>query len=250
MVEVSVVVPTLKERDRIECIPCLERSDFTDYEVIVRDDSSATKARNEGIKRANSNKIVFLDDDSRPREGYLAEASRVLDREAAVAGRIVHPSDDVFSAQYTSHYSYGDEPKYINRFWGPNMAVRREVFDEVGTFDENIFWGHEEKELADRVCTEYRIYYDPNLVVEHDYAESILDFWVKQYRLELETPYYWDTRRIPTSEQWKMIVFSLLSPHKYVRRTISYTIVQTGNNIAQTIGRLRGMARKASDSEP
>jgi len=247
MVEVSVVVPTLKDRDQVECVSYLERGDFTDYEVIVRNDASATKARNKAIKRANSEKIVFLDDDSRPRSEYLAEASRVLNKEVAVAGKIIHPSDDVFSDQYTSHYSYGDEPKYINRFWGPNMAVKKEVFDRVGMFDENISWGHEEKELADRVCAEYSIYYDPELVVEHRYAESVPDFWLKQYRLELQTPYYWDTQRIPNDEQWKIILSSLLSPRKYIRRTIPYTIVQAGNNIVQTIGRLRGMARKTSD---
>ena len=244
MAEVSVIVATIKDRDQIECIPAFERDEFTDYEVIVRDDTPVTKARNEGIRRASAAKLVFLDDDSRPHEGYLTEAARVLDGEAAVAGKIIHPRDDVFSRHYTGHYSNGDNPTYVDRFWGCNMAVRKEVFDTVGMWDEDMGWGHEEKELAERVLEEYGIYYDPDLVVDHYYAESLLDFWLKRYRLELMTPYYWDTQGVPERAQLRKILWDLVWPGRYIRRTVPHTIAQAGKSVADGLGRLRGMARK------
>lgn len=244
MVEVSVVVATIKDRDQVECIPTFERGEFTDYEVIVRGETPVTNARNEGIRRANAEKIVFLDDDSRPHAGYLAEAARVLSEEVAVAGKVIHPRDDVFGRHYTDHYSHGDAPMYVDRFWGCNMALRKEAFDTVGMWDENMGWGHEEKELAERVLESYDIYYDPDLIVDHYYAESVLQFWLKRYRLELMTPYYWDTQGVPEHEQLVRVLSDLFWPGRYVRRTVPHTIVQTGSTIAQGIGRLRGMIRK------
>lgn len=243
MVEVSVIVPTIKRRDEVECVPIFKRDEFTDYEVIVCDETPVTKARNAGIERAAAEKLVFLDDDSRPRPGYLAEVARVLDEQAAVAGKIIHPRDDVFARHYTGHYTHGDTPTYVDRFWGCNMALRKEVFDAVGMWSEEIGWGHEEKELAERVLDEYDIYYDPELVVEHYYAESVLGFWIKQYRLELKTPYYWDTQNVPKHEQFRRIFTDLLWPGRYVRRTLSHTIVQSGYTVARGLGRLRGMGR-------
>lgn len=54
------------------------------------------------------------------------------------------------------------------------MAVRRAVFESVGGWDERIPWGHEEKGLADRVLDEFPIYYDPDMVVSHSSADSVL----------------------------------------------------------------------------
>jgi GT2 family glycosyltransferase len=244
MTEVSVIVPTLKSRDELECLPPLERDDFSDFEVIVRDDESATKARNEGIKRASADKLVFLDDDSRPRKGYLERAASVLDREAAVAGKIVHPRDDVFARHFTAHYSRGDEPTYVDYFWGCNMALRREVLEEVGAWNERIEWGHEEKELADRVRTSYDIYYDPELVVDHCYATSPMDFWRKRYNLETETPRYWDTRGVPDATQWRRILGHLFNPINYLGYTPKHLVVRAGGTLAGGAGRIRGMMAK------
>ena len=244
MAEVSVIVATIEDREQVECIPAFERDEFDDYEVIVRSDAPVTRARNEGIRRADADKLVFLDDDSRPHQGYLAEAARVLSEEVAVAGKVIHPRDDVFGRHYTGHYSHGDAPTYVDRFWGCNMAVRREVFDAVGMWDEDMDWGHEEKELAERVIGSYDIYYDPDLVVDHCYAESLPEFWRKQYRLELMTPYYWDTQGVPERDQVGRILSDLLWPGRYVRWTIPHTIAQSGNAVAQGLGRSRGMLRK------
>ncbi|WP_435348863.1 glycosyltransferase family 2 protein [Haloarchaeobius sp. HRN-SO-5] len=244
MVELSVIIASLKPRAEIEALDHLEREAFTDYEVIVRDDETVTKARNEGVERANADKLVFLDDDSRPQEGYLSRVSDILDREAAVAGRTIHPRDDVF-ALVASHYDFGDTGRYVTRFWGCNMAVRAEVFDAVGGWDEAITWGHEEKELATRVLEEYPIYYDPELVVHHSYAESYRDYWRKRYRLETQTPYYWDKQGVGDRRQWLSIAEGLLDPSNYVGRSLPHTAARFGGHVAMSLGRIRGMLGKS-----
>lgn len=241
MVEISVIIPTLKARSDIECLACLEQGDFTDYEVIVRSDDGAATARNEGIRRASADKLVFLDDDSRPRDDYLSHAAGILDREPVVAGRIVHPRDDLFGRHFTDHYGHGQTPTYVDTFISCNMALRKEVFDTVGLFDENFLWGHEEKELADRVREAYDIYYDPDLVVEHSYAESLLDFWRKRYRQETQTPYYWRKHGVSTAGQVARTGYGVLRPSKYLGETVPHTVAKSCRTLVVALGRLRGI---------
>ncbi|OLZ39513.1 family 2 glycosyl transferase [Natrinema saccharevitans] len=249
MTELSVIVPTRDATGDIDARSSLDPDPDIDYEVIVRDDPIVTSARNEGIKRASAEKLVFLDDDSRPCDGYLSRVRDVLEREAAVAGKTVHPGDDVFAKRLTDHYDFGETSRYVTRFWGCNMAVRKEVFDHVGLWDERISWGHEEKELAERVLAKYPIYYDPELVVYHSYAESLRDYWRKQYRLETQTPYYWDKRGVSESQQWFKIAQFSLDPTNYVGVSPAHAAARFGGTLGATLGRIRGMVAKSVSRE-
>lgn len=239
--DLSVVIPTIKPRSEIEALEYLEQCDFQDYEVIVRDDVPVTKARNEGYRRASAEKIIFLDDDSKPRPGYLTEASKTLEREPAVAGKTIHPRDDLFSGQLTAHYSFGDEPAYVDRFWGCNMGARKEVLDAVGGWDEAMGWGHEEKELAERVGNAYRIYYNPDMVVEHVYAESLRDYWRKKYQLEQGTTYYLRKQGLSDGQIVFRILVDLLTPTNYLGRSLSLLLARSGSTVAGTAGRVVGL---------
>jgi len=239
--ELSVVIPTLKPPGEVEALEYLERCPFEDYEVIVRDDDPVTRARNEGYRRARAEKILFLDDDSRPRPGYLEEAARTLEREAAVAGKTVHPRDDLFAGQLTAHYSFSGEAGYVDRFWGCNMGLRREVLDAVGGWDEQMGWGHEEKELAERVIERYDIYYNPEMVVEHVYADSLLDYWRKKYRLEQGTPYYLRKQGVSDRRIVARTLADLVTPTNYLGRSPGLTLARGGSTITGAAGRLVGL---------
>lgn len=242
--DISVVIATLKPRDEIEAIQYLDRGDFDDYEVLVQDEYPVTKARNRGIEAAQADKIVFLDDDSRPEADYLTRVSRILETEYALAGRTIHPYDDVFAGELTVHYDFGDEPRYVERFWGCNMALRKEVVETVGGWDEEMGWGHEEKELADRVIQQYDIYYDPEVVVYHPYADSIPGYWRKRYRLEKNTPYYWDKQGIPRSRQLRLTFEHLINPRNYLGWSPKLTLAHAGGTLANGAGRLVGLVSR------
>lgn len=251
--DISVVIPTIRPRSEIEAVRHLEACEFDDYEVLVRDDVPVTKARNEGYKRASAEKIVFLDDDSRPKPGYLVEASQTLEDEPAVAGKTIHPRDDLFAGQLTAHYSFGDEPRYVDRFWGCNMGVRTEVLDAVGGWDETMGWGHEEKELAERVREAYDIYYNPEMVVEHVYAESLLDYWRKKYQLEQGTPYYLRKQGLSDRTILSRTLVDLLSPTNYLGRSPSLALARGGGTVAGAAGRVVGLFEEqppATDDDP
>lgn len=243
MVDLSIVVPSLKPPEELEVVQYLDRCPFDDYEVIVRDDAPVTKARNEGYRRANAEKILFLDDDSQPQPGYLQEASETLETEYAVAGKTVHPRDDFLSGQLTAHYNFGDEPRYVDRFWGCNMGLRKEALDAVGGWDEQMGWGHEEKELANRVTEQYRILYNPRMVVHHAYANSMFDYWEKQYKLELCTPYLWSKQGLSKRQMWSQTLTDVLNLSNYLGRSLTLTLARTGRTLASAAGRIVGMRR-------
>lgn len=193
MVEVSVIIPTTLPRDAdIEPLVALERDAFDDYEVVVRRDDGAAHARNVGIERSSGEKLVFLDDDSVPRPGYLQRAAAALDAHPAVAGRVVQPADAPFRNLELPWYDQGEESKPTEMLPGCNMAIRRDVIEHVGGFDEEVFdWGHEESELAERISRSHYIQYVPDLVVTHTYVESLPDFVRKSYLLGRADVRWW-----------------------------------------------------------
>ena len=239
--DLSIVIPTIKPRSEVEAIRHLDQCEFHDYEIIIRDDVPVTRARNEGYRQASAEKILFLDDDSRPRRGYLTEASKTLESEPAVAGKTIHPRDDLFAGQLTAHYNFGDEPKYVDRFWGCNMGIRTEVLDAVGGWDETMGWGHEEKELAERVRRAYSIYYNPEMVVDHVYAESLRDYWRKKYRLEQGTTYYLRKQGHSDGRIISRILLDLLTPTNYLGRSPSLVLARSGSTVAGAAGRAVGL---------
>lgn len=241
------MVPTLKPKGDLDVTESLGACEFDDYEVLVQSEEPVTRARNAGIDRANSEKIVFLDDDSRVREGYLARAAETLEDEMAYAGRTVHPRDDIFANHFTGHYSFGDEPGYVDKFWGCNMGIRKEVFGVVGGWDEAIGWGHEEKELAARVCEEFDIYYDPELVVYHPYADSLLDFWKKHFKLGLKAPRYWERQGVSNVGKLRLIAATALDPFNYFGCTPTVTVARSGQTLMRSAGRLTGLVSSRND---
>lgn len=193
MVAVSVVVPTtLPEGATIAPVERLARDSFDDYEVLVRREEGAAHARNVAIEHARGEKLVFLDDDSIPCPGFLRTASVALDVYPAVAGRVRQPADAPFADLELPWYDQGEETKPTDMLPGCNMAIRKEVLDSVGGFDEEHFdWGHEESELAERIGREYRMQYVPELLVEHTYVESFRDYVEKSYLLGRADVRWW-----------------------------------------------------------
>jgi GT2 family glycosyltransferase len=182
-VELSVIVPTLAGPDSdIEVLEALDECDFEGYEILLSRARGASRARNVAADRASSDKLVFLDDDSKPRRDYLAAVSAALDEHDAVTGLVVQPEDAPFRDMDIPWYDQGDEVKQTTLVAGCNMAVRREVMEAVGGFDERFHHGHEETELAARIDEGHDIYYHPEMVVEHPFTSSTWGYWMKSFR--------------------------------------------------------------------
>ena len=240
MVELSIIIPTIEEDDELVVLPYLQRCDYDDYEVIIRRDPGAAKARNEGIKRAKADKLVFLDDDSMPHDGYLKAVSEALDEHGAVVGRVLQPPDSPFKDKEIPWYDQGDEVKPTTLVPGCNMAMKREVLEHVGGFNEIFDHGHEETELAERITKDYDIYYHPEMVVSHYFAASVFEYWQKSYRHGKADVRQWELEGKPRELQLKESL-------PVIRPTTDPA--EAGCRFARRFGRARGLLpdRRVSD---
>lgn len=234
MVDLSVIIPSLDLSPPFEWEQRIHPS--IEYEVLVQDQNNASRARNAGINEARSEKLVFLDDDSSPRPNYFQRINDILDEYAAVTGRVVDTGYK-YTTQFTNNYYQGDEFRATQKVIGCNMGFRKEVFDTVGGFDERLPLGHEERELADRVDEKFKIVYDPQLIVDHPFADSILGYWKKSYRHGHEEIVYWSIKNEDIEQK---ILSNVLNPYGYLHSSVTSTIVRSGATAAKNIGYLKG----------
>lgn len=234
MPELSVVIPTTIEDDEdVPAVDYLRRCSYDDYELVIRRDEGASQARNAGIREATSDKLVFLDDDSMPRDGHLRAAAAALSDHDAVAGRVFQPPDAPFADKDLPWYDQGDEPKRTNLLPGCNMAMRKSLLERVGTFNESLPWGHEETDLALRICEETYIYYEPSMVVDHYFAESVWAYWKKSHRHGIADVQWWRVNGTAWHEQF------LRSLPVFLPRE-NLDAVEFVSLVSKRLGRIRG----------
>nr|WP_028652241.1 glycosyltransferase [Nocardioides halotolerans] len=152
----------------------------------------ASGARNTGIALARGEIIAFVDDDARPEPDWVERLLHAYDAPDVMAvGGVARP---VWPERRPDHLppeldwlvgcTYRGQPTVradVRNLWGCNMSVRREAFDRVGAFDEEVGriglipLGNEETELCIRIRQRIagaRIVFEPTAVVHHRVTEA------------------------------------------------------------------------------
>jgi GT2 family glycosyltransferase len=174
--------------DHNEQLLARARDQFPD--VLVLDNprtGGASGARNTGISEAKGSIIAFVDDDARAEPDWIERLLEAYDDESVMAvGGVASP---VWPERRPDHLppeldwivgcTYQGQPTEradVRNLWGCNMSVRREAFDRVGTFDEEIGRiglipiGCEETELCIRIGQQLpgaRVVFEPRALVHH-----------------------------------------------------------------------------------
>ena len=179
LVEVSVVVPARDAADTIcEQLEALTRQDWSgDWEVIVADNGStddtrslagafaerlpslriidasarrgAAHARNVGARDAHGRSVVFCDADDVVSDGWLSCIAAALRDSSFVASRFDFRSlnPEWLSATRGDPQSDGlqvlNYPPYLQHSGGSGLGIRRNLFREIGGFDESLRYGQD-----------------------------------------------------------------------------------------------------------
>jgi len=154
--------------------------------LVVREPRrGASVARNTGARVASGDIVAFTDADCCPRADWLAGLTEPF-REAgvgAVAGQVLATSPrgvvETFSSLFTLQLS---GPRARHTRWTPwsggfptaNLAVRRDLWQRLGGFDESVTIYGEDYDLCARLYgAGAAIVYTPDAVVEHQHRVGL-----------------------------------------------------------------------------
>jgi glycosyltransferase involved in cell wall biosynthesis/GT2 family glycosyltransferase len=216
--EASIIIP-VHNRARLteECLEALSRvSDRTTYEVIIVDNHSTDDtgrvlqalegdvtvlrqpenrgfgvACNQGARVASGEYLIFLNNDTRPLDGWLdalMDCARQDSAVSAVGSKLLYPDGTVqhagvaFNCNRVPYHVFqnfaADDPavneeRDMQAVTGACMLVRAAMFTDLGGFDENYVNGFEDIDLCLRLRERAkRVVYCPRSVVIHHEESS------------------------------------------------------------------------------
>jgi GT2 family glycosyltransferase len=165
---------------------------------IVRNDQNLGFARacNQGAEAARGRHLVFLNNDTEPHPGWLEPLIEVLDSEpdvGVVGSKLLFPNglvqhagvwlarDVARGGLYGYHRLYGSVPDDalvgaradLQVVTGAALAIRSELFSDVGGFDEAYWNGNEDVDLCLKVrAAGHRVVYEPRSTLTHHESVS------------------------------------------------------------------------------
>jgi len=191
-IKFSVIIPTYHRNDLLaKCLDCLAPGVQTlpaeQYEVIVTDDGYESTAeemiqqnypwvkwvagfrkgpaanRNNGAKYATGEWLAFTDDDCLPDSQWLEAYAEATKESALALEGSIHPlgNYDQELAECPINLTGGC-------FWSANIAIKKELFEEVTGFDPNYpLAAHEDQDLKLRLEAITNILFVSNAMVFH-----------------------------------------------------------------------------------
>jgi GT2 family glycosyltransferase len=176
MLQISIIIPTFHRNDLLaRCLDCLAPSVQTlsaeAYEVIVTDDGYQSTAeqmirdhypwvrwlagprqgpaanRNHGARQAQAEWLVFTDDDCLPAPNWLAEFVAAIVPEVQV-----YEGKTICEAGRCSPLEEAPVNPSGGWLWSCNMMVRRQLFVDLGGFDQSFPYAFmEDTEFRERL---------------------------------------------------------------------------------------------------
>jgi GT2 family glycosyltransferase len=210
-IPLSVVVPAYRRADETRRLLASLAASEVRFEVVLVDDASPealepiadpfredldlvvlrlptnqgpAAARNAGIRRASHDIVGFTDNDCVVTPGWARRLHRYVNdappKVAGAGGRVLALGEDLFSRYYTYHKildPWLDGGRYLYVVTA-NAAFRRSALEDVGGFDEGIrIPGGEDPGLCFKLLEcGWRLDYDAEAVVFHDYRPGLVDF--------------------------------------------------------------------------
>jgi GT2 family glycosyltransferase len=160
--------------------------ELTDRDLIVvqQRGKGVSNALNEGVARASSEVVAFIDDDAWAAPEWIEALRGRYAAEPSVAGvgGLVKDSEtgevwfdrgaiDAFGFAYMRAENSRPHLETFPYLAGCNMSFRKEILRQFGGFDEFYTYSHEEPDLCVRIQRAgYRIVFQQTAVVWHHYA--------------------------------------------------------------------------------
>ena len=137
-----------------------------------------SSSRNKGIKSAEGEFILFIDDDCIANNDWVERMSAALEREPIVAGAVASPASNYIRLCHNiaefHPFIPGCKRRPVEFIAGANMGFRRSVLDESGGFDEKVKTAEDMEFILRARSKGYRIYLACDAVVTHEHDRTTL----------------------------------------------------------------------------
>ena len=195
--EIVLVANNCTDNTREICESFAKAHKDINFRYCVEPEQGLSAARNKGIKEAQGDLIVYIDDDALVDEWYLRtivdfmSAHKEID---AIGGPIIPLYEDTVEPKWMTRYTkellcgylyFGEEERPFpgERYpGGGNAAYRAEVFEKVGLVNTalgrkgNGLLGSEEKDIFDKMKTQgMRFMYLPKMILHHIIPQKKLE---------------------------------------------------------------------------
>ena len=199
-IEISIIIPCYNaQQDIATCIEAIKKSSYKNYEIICVNDCSkddtcrialsydnvrilnnktncgAACARNKGVRTAKGKIVIFIDSDILIMKDTLKKIHDKIIKEKKDAVVGIYSTKHYNKGAATNyknlhiHYTYSIMPPDINIANSSCLAIRKEAFNKIGGFDENITgYSSEDWDLGQKMASAgYTVYLDKSLQIIH-----------------------------------------------------------------------------------
>lgn len=203
---ISVIIITYSRKNEVEnCLDSVLKQDYRGFEIILVDNNEdeeisvylvdavkrigsrkvryfktpqnlgVTGGRNFGIKKAEGEILVFIDDDAFFRD---KNALRKIYEKLIQDGKTGVLSFKIIN-YYSGEIEKGTFPHLDKKldvdkefettyFLGGGCAIKKEIFNKIGYYSNKFFYGMEELDLSFKLLdVGYRIFYFPQVIIFH-----------------------------------------------------------------------------------
>jgi glycosyltransferase involved in cell wall biosynthesis len=158
---------------------------------VYQENKGPASARNHGARESKGDILVFTDSDCIPYENWIEKLIRGFseDNIGAVAGSysITNPESILATCIHEEiklRHERLKMKKYVRAFGSYNVAIRRDVFFNVGGFNEEYrFASGEDNDLSYKILKSgYKILFKDDALVAHNHTEKLWRYLKEQYR--------------------------------------------------------------------
>ena len=194
-----IVVDGMSEDGTYEILKEMQKK--YDFKLLRNEKRNAAAGRNIGIKKAKGDVVAFIDGDAAASRDWLLRIKEAMSKNevAGVGGPDMLPDNAppiarIIGYVMTSPLARGgrlnpstqhtlmEKERYVGHIPTCNLAIKKEIFYYVGTFDESFVKG-QDLELNYRITKAgYKLLYSPSIRVVHHRKERISLFARQIYK--------------------------------------------------------------------